>query len=252
MENIKKNCATILACLATIDGNVDSDEISIIAELYGISNDELYEVLTEIDTLDLADLLYQVSDSDEKYELLNNMILLCRADGKYDKEEKMAVRNICNVLDISEEAVTKAEKTIVVDIAKDKVSGLIKRFESKEEIKSGLKGVFEISESGTSVSHSVANGLGALNTRVSLALASAKKTKQENEQLREQLKSTTLTETVKQNVIVKLNSRISELKSQIEYEKQRNERNEEIIALLQSQIDELSETREMAEKSEIA
>ena len=62
----------------------------------------------------------------------------------------------------------------------------------------------------------------------------------------------TLTEAVKQKVIVQLHSKISNLMQQLKIERERNQRNEEMIRLLQAQIDDLMLTMEVAENAKTA
>ena len=81
---------------------------------------------------------------------------------------------------------------------------------------------------------------------------SAKKAKEENKQLREQLKKDTLTEAVKQKVILQLHSKITNLMQQLKVERERNQKNEEMIRLLQAQIDDLMLTMEVAENAKTA
>lgn len=262
----KESCATILLCIASVDGDVAQEEQNRISKIYGINEDVIADLVDKIsnENLNLTDVLEEVAQSEEKYDLLNHIIMLCYSDGKYQKDEKIAVRNLCALLDISEDEIEKAEKDIAIDNAKQKVSGIFSHFDNKEEFKKGLKRFAEgtkktakavgekITGSTKGVTASVANGLGSLNTRISFALASAKKTKQENEALRAELKNNALNETVKQSVIKKLNTKITGLKSQLEAEKQRNDENEEIIALLQMQIEDLKQTRELAENTKTA
>lgn len=266
MSSIKESFAKILICIAAINGEIAEEEKSRITELYGIDEDRLNVIVDEALNNDssLFDAIDIVSQSQEKADFLNDIIMICYSDGKYQKDERIAVKNLCGLLDISEEELTKAEKNIAIENAKKKVNGVFSHFENKEELKKGFKRFAEgtkktaksvgdkITGSTKSVTASVSNGLGALNTRVSFAIASAKKTKQENEALRAELKSNALSETVKQSIIKKLNTKISSLKAQLEIEKQRNDENEEIIALLQMQIDDLKQTRDVAENIKTA
>ena len=70
--------------------------------------------------------------------------------------------------------------------------------------------------------------------------------------LREQLKKTTLTETIKQKVIVQLGAKIATLTEQLQAERKRNQQNEEMIRELQAQIDDLMETMEVAQNAKTA
>ena len=78
------------------------------------------------------------------------------------------------------------------------------------------------------------------------------KAKEENKALREQLKKVTLTETIKQKVIVQLGAKITSLTEQLHAERKRNEQNEEMIRALQAQIDDLIETMEVAQSVKTA
>ena len=66
------------------------------------------------------------------------------------------------------------------------------------------------------------------------------------------MKKTTITEAVKQKIILQLNSKISSLKMELKREKERNEQNEEIIKLLQAQLEDLEKTIEAAEAAKTA
>ena len=79
-----------------------------------------------------------------------------------------------------------------------------------------------------------------------------KKAKEENKELREQLKKNNLTEAVKQKVIVQLAAKIASLKEQLQNEKKRNQQNEEMIRELQAQIEDLLLTMEVAENAKTA
>ena len=266
MNNLNESFAIVLLCIASADGTVDEGEKNRISELYSIDENRMDTLNEELmdNKLDIVAALEQVSFSEEKVGFINNIISVCYSDGKYQKDEKEAVRNLCALLDISDDILAKAEKSAAITGAKQRITGMVGRFDSKEDIKSGFKKFAKgaknstknlehrIVDSSKSVSATVSNGLGSLNTRISFALASAKKTKQENEKLRAELKNNALSETVKQNVIMKLNAKITVLKSQLEEEKKRNDENEEIIALLQMQIDDLKQTCELAENTKTA
>ena len=99
---------------------------------------------------------------------------------------------------------------------------------------------------------SVADGLNMVGSKIAFSLESAKKAKEENKALREQLKKTTLTEAIKQKVIVQLGAKIANLTEQLQTERKRNQQNEEMIRELQAQIDDLMETMEVAQNAKTA
>ena len=99
---------------------------------------------------------------------------------------------------------------------------------------------------------SVTDGLNTIGSKISFSLESAKKAKEENKELREQLKKNNLTEAVKQKVIVQLAAKIASLKEQLQNEKKRNQQNEEMIRELQAQIEDLLLTMEVAENAKTA
>ena len=66
------------------------------------------------------------------------------------------------------------------------------------------------------------------------------------------MKKDTLTEAVKQKVILQLHSKITNLMQQLKVERERNQKNEEMIRLLQAQIDDLMLTMEVAENAKTA
>ena len=104
----------------------------------------------------------------------------------------------------------------------------------------------------SSVAHSVSAGVGIVGTKISNSVESAKKLREENKALREKMKKETVSEKVKQRVITQLHSKITALSAQLKAEKERNNRNEEMINLLQAQIDDLMETMTVAENAKTA
>lgn len=83
-------------------------------------------------------------------------------------------------------------------------------------------------------------------------MENVKRTRQENAELREKLKSDTVSEAVKQKVIAMLHSKIRSLNEQLQEEKNRNDQNEEMIKMLQEQLADLESTMETAQKAKIA
>lgn len=70
----------------------------------------------------------------------------------------------------------------------------------------------------------------------------AKRSKKENEALREELKKSNMDSKAKQKVIEKLNEQLEQVKAELREEKIKSSKNEEKIRLMEEQINDLVET----------
>lgn len=77
-------------------------------------------------------------------------------------------------------------------------------------------------------------------------LNDAKKFKEENERLRNELKKANLGNKTKQEVIKRLNEQLEQVKVELKVEKEKLKRNEERIKLMEEQITDLMETIKIA------
>ena len=176
----------------------------------------------------------------------------------YSIVEQNGMRDICILLDYSLLDLRKLEAEFEKDAQEkeddEEVSFDFKRAAgvmAKVGKKVAKKTASTIAEEGNDFAHAVAGGIGFVGSKISSTLATAKKVREENEALREELGKMTLSETVKQKVIMQLNDKVSFLKKQLDEERQRNKKNEEIILLLEEQIADLAATIEIAEKAKV-
>ena len=95
---------------------------------------------------------------------------------------------------------------------------------------------------GTAIIEAVAGGAGLVGTKIALSSKDAFKAKKENAQLREELKKNNVDLKTKQKVIVNLTARIMELEKKLEEEESKNDKNDEAIQSLKSQIEEIKKT----------
>lgn len=108
-----------------------------------------------------------------------------------------------------------------------------------------------IVEESSAIYKNFAKGLGKVNTKISDLIKTSKELKKENLELRKILENNTITESIKQKVIIQLNSKIKFLTEQLKIERERNTKNEELIALLQSQIEDFELTLKTAENANV-
>ena len=77
-------------------------------------------------------------------------------------------------------------------------------------------------------------------------ISAAKKSKEENEKLRGELKKTTMDNKAKQKVIEKINRQLEQVKAELEEERAKAKKNEDRIRLMEEQLDDLMETLRVA------
>ena len=89
----------------------------------------------------------------------------------------------------------------------------------------------------------ITSGLSAIATIGAVSnLTEAKKSKRENEKLRDELKKVNIDNDTKQKVIMNLNKQLEEVKEELRSERAKAKRNEEKIRLMEEQLDDLMET----------
>lgn len=241
-------CLEALLFISSIDEDFDESEKIFVAEFgkeLGFSNEETDAILSNMNEEDrsLEEILAEIENEETKISLLNILIDLCHADGKYSKAEKNGVAEISRMLNVDGKTLKKLEMEYIARGGKQAF------WKGVGAVKNGLAFV---GGKGVAGGKFVASGIGKAGSKLADAVKSAKKQREENKKLRAELKKTTITEAVKQKIILQLNSKISSLKMELKREKARNEQNEEIIKLLQAQLEDLEKTIEAAEAAKTA
>jgi len=245
-----------LMYIASVDNTISDDELvcfTKIAMNNGLSESEVCEIKSEIEcgNGDLSIILAEISDEKTKKKLLHDLLVICLADDNYSVAEQSGMRDICCVFGVSEKKLAQLEREAKMTHSVKKASGSV-----LGALNAGASGTIALGkkavDGGGVLLHSVADGLNTVGSKIAFSLESAKKAKEENKALREQLKKVTLTETIKQKVIVQLGAKIASLTEQLHAERKRNEQNEEMIRALQAQIDDLTETMEVAQNAKTA
>ena len=240
----------ILMFIASADDTITEDEYDCFTNLAienGLSEETVTNIKEEIISgdIDISMVLSELTDDRLKKQLINDLILICYSDGHYSITEQNGIKDICNALGITKKQLAQIE-------AEAKMSNVAHRTAKTivGVLSNGAAGTAKVGKmaliGGKKLIHSLANGINTVGAKVRFSLESAKKAKEENETLREQLKKTTLTEAIKQKIIIQLNAKIANLIEQLQEEKKRNKKNEEMIRELQSQIDDLRATLEVA------
>ena len=210
----------------------------------------------------LESILAGITEEKTKEQLIHDLISLCYTDGDYSYLEQCGLLDICVLLHFDTHKLAKIEASEERKFKRHESNQ--KWHEQADNFTAELGKFWNASKDGTvalgksiasgsaAIAHSVTSGLGSVSSKIVLTFESAKKAKEENKQLREQLKKDTLTEAVKQKVILQLHSKITNLMQQLKVERERNQKNEEMIRLLQAQIDDLMLTMEVAENAKTA
>lgn len=245
-----------LMFIASADNSISEEEFEYFLEV-AVSNRLTEEDATSIrleiasNTLSLSAILNEITDEKIKKKLVHDLVLICLADGDYSVAERNGIKDICNLIEISDKKLVQYEREAKFIHTTQKVSNSV-----IGAINAGANGTMNLGkkalDSSKTAFRSVTDGLNTIGSKISFTLESAKKAKEENKKLREQLKKTTLTEAVKQKVIMQLAAKIANLKDQLQAEKKRNQKNEEMIRELQAQIEDLMLTMEVAENAKTA
>jgi len=257
-----------LLYIASADNSIDDSEMKCfcsIGESLGLSSNDLISIQTAniSQTESIETIVREIKEEQTKISLIKELLSLCYIDGEYSLVEQSGMSEICALLNLSDDVLKKLEadfekqRKSQKDIASWKKSVSCSPFYSTIEkaLEVGKNGALSVSQkivdSSAVLAHSLTSGLGVIGTKISFSIELAKKAKEENRQLREKLKTTNISEAVKQKVILQLNSKIVAMSSQLKDEKQRNKKNEELILLLQAQIDDLSATVDVAQSIEV-
>jgi uncharacterized tellurite resistance protein B-like protein len=242
--------------IASADNRVSEEEFEYflgIAVSNGLTEEDATSIRLEIEsnTLLLSEILKEITNEKTKKKLIHDLLLICLTDGDYSVAEQNGIKDICGLLEISDKKLVQYEREAKFIHTTQKASNSV-----LGAINAGTKGTARLGKKAFDGSktalRSVADGLNTIGSKISFSLESAKKAKEENKELREQLKKNTLTEAVKQKVIIQLAAKIASLKEQLQNEKKRNQQNEEMIRELQAQIEDLLLTMEVAENAKTA
>ena len=165
-----------LIYIASIDGTFDEVEKTLVLEIgekLGISGEETETILTELreENRSLEMILSGIESEETKFELLNMLIALCHADGKYSKAEKNGVAEIGKMLNVEGKTVKKLEMEYIAE------GGQQAFRKGVGAIKSGLSFV---GEKGVAGGKFVATGIGKAGSKLSDVVKSAKRQREEN------------------------------------------------------------------------
>lgn len=264
-----------LVYISCVDGTLaDEEKVFFInkGKELGLAEDEITTSINEVVEGDLfiEEILNGLAGSEYAVSFVRDLVELCYTDGEYSIEEQLGVRHVANYLDIELDTI-KGIEIVYAEMAaraaeaaaneEQNKSGLRKALDfgknmakvtGKAIVKGGKLLFKKAVEGRDAAARSVSNGIGLVGSKLSIAVANAKKLREENKTLREELGKTTLTEAVKQKVVMKLNSKVVLLNDQLSLEKERNQKNEEMIELLQAQLDDVLATLEMAETAKTA
>lgn len=257
----------ILLYIAASDRNISEDEMAYFNKAgkeLNIPDSEISDIINSITngTLSIENAAREITDKDTKLSLVEELLNICYADGNYSLAEKIGISDICILLNIESEDLQKLERKIE---AKNKIRAMINNSKSAGDKLIGKVfsafnyGKINISTAGQKIAdgsselaHAISSGVSTIGSKISLSMENVKRTRQENAELREKLKSDTVSEAVKQKVIAMLHSKIRSLNEQLQEEKNRNDQNEEMIKMLQEQLADLESTMETAQKAKIA
>lgn len=251
-REVGKSFLNALIYIAMVDVNFDSDENDFfyeVGEELGFQNNEIEALIKEAENRKegLEEILSGIESEDDKTSLLKLLIDLCHVDGKYSASEKAGMIEICGMLGLETKSLKKLEREYLANEGKQ---AFRKGFGA---VKNGLSFVGKKSVAGGKiVASGISSSVGKASTKLSDAMKRAKTLREENKKLREELKKTTVSEATKQNIILRLNAKISELTSELKREKTKNKQNEEMIRLLQAQLEDLERTMVVAEAVQTA
>lgn len=245
-----------LMYIASVDNTISDDELvcfTKIAMNNGLSESEVCKIKNEIEcgNGDLSVILAEISDEKTPKKLLHDLLLICLVDGNYSVAEQSGIRDVCSILNVGEKKLSQLEREAKMSHSLHKASGVVMGVVSAGANGAAVLGKKAVDGSGVLL-HSVADGLNTVGSKIAFSLESAKKAKEENKVLREQLKKVTLTETIKQKVIVQLGAKIASLTEQLHTERKKNEQNEAMIQALHAQIEDLMETMKVAQNAKTA
>lgn len=111
----------ILVMMAKIDGETDSAELELIRQI-GASNNvspEDIENIIEHTETDKGIPSLQNLNKEEKIELMSNLVMVMKIDGRIDKEEMRFCREVLVKLGYSEDALFDLVSTTYIDPSKE-------------------------------------------------------------------------------------------------------------------------------------
>lgn len=100
---------------------------------------------------------------------------------------------------------------------------------------------------GTAIISAVAGGVGAVTTAVATSAAEGTKAKKQNEELRNELRQSNIDNATKQKVIMQLNKQVENLKKELAEERNRANKSDEKIRIMEEQLDDVLETLKTAQ-----
>lgn len=249
-----------LLFIASADETLSDEELKFFSgegENAGLSNEEIETAINwiKVKKEPLESIVKGIQSEETKTLLITRLLELCYSDGDYSILEKNGMTDLCILLDFDLKKLKKLENNAEFNHKMKSVGNTVVGKFSKafDASKKGTEQLGKkIAEGGSDIAHSVASGIGAIGSKISFTFENAKKAKEENKELRERLQKDSVTEAVKQKVILQLHSKIQALANQLKEEKKRNEQNEEMIRLLQEQIADLEITVVVAENVKTA
>lgn len=246
--------------IASADETLTDEELAFFSdegENVGLSSEEIETAINwiKLKKEPLESIVKGIQSEETKTVLITRLLELCYSDGDYSLPEKSGMADLCILLDFDLKKLRKLESNAEfshrMKLAGNNVAGKLSK--AIDASKKGTERLGKkIAEGSSDIAHSVASGIGAVGSKIAFSFENAKKAKEENKELRERLKKDSVTEAVKQKVIMQLHSKIQALANQLKEEKKRNEQNEEMIRLLQEQIADLEMTVVVAENVKTA
>lgn len=256
-----------LLYIAFSDEELSENEIAFFNEAgieAGLTHEEAESIVRLVveEKQPIEDIVSEIQTTEIKLALVEKLLSLCYIDGQYTLAEKSGMIDICILLDIQLSDMKKLEKKAetkhkkeIAQLANEKRADevcVIWNAALDASKKSTAAVGKKIANGSAAFAHSVVSGISTIGSKISMSLESAKKANEENKVLREKLENDTINEAVKQKVILQLHSKIKSLTSHLKEERQRNDRNEEMIRLLQTQLQDLENTMEVAQNAKTA
>lgn len=109
-----------LIYISTLDEAISAEEKEYVMEIalrYGIPEeyiDSMWKNITE--TGDISKALQPIKERRLKLLLVNELIAICYADGRYSDKEQNGMKNICSILGVEEEKLREIEELMIENI----------------------------------------------------------------------------------------------------------------------------------------
>lgn len=100
---------------------------------------------------------------------------------------------------------------------------------------------------GTAIISAAAGGVGTVVTAVATSASEGAKAKKQNQELREELKKSNIDNATKQKVIMQLNVQVEKLKDEIAKERNRADKSDEKIRIMEEQLADVLDTLKTAQ-----